>query len=141
VRDKKRLEQLATHDVQDIFELFSLVDKCARATEGCDWHSQPTPEAGKVSKSKVDIDAQGNDKKKKKKKVGGKDKPLARGPTAADATAGGGRGPRGDKCPRQLSIGDDGGQWFLVYNSKRHSVEESRKIKKLAKQVCEQQKR
>jgi hypothetical protein len=131
VRDNKRLEQLATHDVQDIFELFSLVDKCARATEGRDWHSQPTPEAGKVSKSKVDIDAQGN----------GKDKPLARGPTAADATAGGGRGPRGDKCPRQLSIGNDGGQWFLVYNSKRHSVEESRKIKKLVKQVCEQQKR
>jgi hypothetical protein len=33
VRDEKMLEKLATYDVQDIAELFSLVDKCARATE------------------------------------------------------------------------------------------------------------
>jgi hypothetical protein len=29
------LEKLATHDIQDVAELFSLVNKCARATEGC----------------------------------------------------------------------------------------------------------
>jgi hypothetical protein len=28
------LEKLATHDVQDVVEHFSLADKCARATEG-----------------------------------------------------------------------------------------------------------
>jgi hypothetical protein len=34
VRDEKMLEKLAMHDIQDVTELFSLVDKCARATEG-----------------------------------------------------------------------------------------------------------
>jgi hypothetical protein len=33
VRDEKMLEKLATHDVQDVSELFNLVDKCARAAE------------------------------------------------------------------------------------------------------------
>jgi hypothetical protein len=33
------LQKLATHDVQDVSELFSLVDKCARAAEGHAWHS------------------------------------------------------------------------------------------------------
>jgi hypothetical protein len=28
------LEKLATHDVQDVSELFKLVDKCVRATNG-----------------------------------------------------------------------------------------------------------
>jgi hypothetical protein len=28
------LEKLATHDIQDIFALFSLADKCAKAAEG-----------------------------------------------------------------------------------------------------------
>jgi hypothetical protein len=28
VRDEKMLEKLATHDVQDVSELFSLADKC-----------------------------------------------------------------------------------------------------------------
>jgi hypothetical protein len=35
VRDGKMLEKLATHDIQDVSALFSLADKCARATEGC----------------------------------------------------------------------------------------------------------
>jgi hypothetical protein len=30
------LEKLATHDVQNVFVLFNLVDKCARAAEGHD---------------------------------------------------------------------------------------------------------
>jgi hypothetical protein len=34
VRDEKMLEKLATHDVQDVSALFSLADKCAKATEG-----------------------------------------------------------------------------------------------------------
>jgi uncharacterized protein YprB with RNaseH-like and TPR domain len=34
VRDEKMLEKLVTHDIQDVIELSSLVDKCARATEG-----------------------------------------------------------------------------------------------------------
>jgi hypothetical protein len=33
------LEKLATHDVQDVSMLFSLADKCAKATEGRTWHS------------------------------------------------------------------------------------------------------
>jgi hypothetical protein len=28
------LEKLTTHDIQDVVELFSMTDKCARATEG-----------------------------------------------------------------------------------------------------------
>jgi hypothetical protein len=35
VRDKKMLEKLTTHDIHDVTELFSLVDKCSRTTEGC----------------------------------------------------------------------------------------------------------
>jgi hypothetical protein len=34
VRDEKMLEKLATHDVQDVFVLFSLADKCAKAAVG-----------------------------------------------------------------------------------------------------------
>jgi hypothetical protein len=39
VRDEKMLEKLATHDIQDVVELFSMADKCARAAEGCAWHA------------------------------------------------------------------------------------------------------
>jgi hypothetical protein len=34
VHDKKMLERLATHDVEIITTLFTLIDKCARAVEG-----------------------------------------------------------------------------------------------------------
>jgi hypothetical protein len=34
VRDEKMLEKLTTHDIQDVAELFNLVDKCTRAVEG-----------------------------------------------------------------------------------------------------------
>jgi hypothetical protein len=34
VRDENMLKKLTTHDIQDVAELFSLADKCARATEG-----------------------------------------------------------------------------------------------------------
>jgi hypothetical protein len=89
VRDEKMLEKLATHDVQDVFELFNLVDKYARAAEGRAWHSQPAPEAGKAGKPDADAAAQSSGKKKKKK-AGGKDKSLNGAPTAAAVAAGGG---------------------------------------------------
>jgi hypothetical protein len=41
VRDEKKLEKLATHDVETVTTLFALADKCARATEGRAWHSAP----------------------------------------------------------------------------------------------------
>jgi hypothetical protein len=52
VRDEKMLEKLTTHDIQDVSVLFSLVDKCARATEGRAWHSpvaQATKEENKLN--------------------------------------------------------------------------------------------
>jgi hypothetical protein len=39
VRDEKMLEKLATHDVQDVSELFSMANKCVRAAKGRIWHS------------------------------------------------------------------------------------------------------
>jgi hypothetical protein len=41
VYDEKMLEKLATHDVETVPTLFALADKCARAAEGCAWHSAP----------------------------------------------------------------------------------------------------
>ena len=35
------LEKLATHEVESVTMLFSLANKCARATEGRAWHSAP----------------------------------------------------------------------------------------------------
>jgi hypothetical protein len=32
------LEKLTTHNVQDVSALFSLADKCVKATEGHAWH-------------------------------------------------------------------------------------------------------
>jgi hypothetical protein len=110
VRDEKILEKLAMHNVQDISELFSLVDKCTRAIEGRAWHSQLAPKAGKADKPDAYATAQSSGKKKKKKKkkkVGGKDKPLTSAPTAA-AAVGGGRGPRGDKRPHQPFSSNEG---------------------------------
>jgi hypothetical protein len=143
VRDEKMLEKLATHDVQDISELFSLGDKCTRAAKGCACHSQPTLEAGKAGKPDADAAAQSGDKnKKKKKKVSVHKKPLAGAPTnvaaAAAATVDGGRGPCGDKRPQQPSGSDEGNPWCPVHNSRCHNMEECREIKNLAEQFCEQ---
>jgi hypothetical protein len=54
MRVKKMLNKLATHDVQDIFELLNLADKCAKAAEERAWHSQAALEAGKASKPDAD---------------------------------------------------------------------------------------
>jgi hypothetical protein len=105
VMDEKMLEKLAAHDVQDISELFSLADKCARAAEGHAWHSQPASEVGKGSKPKANAAAQRNDKntnRKKKKKAGG-----------------------------SLPAATRGCLWCPVHYSKCHNAEECREIKKL----------
>jgi hypothetical protein len=140
VRDKKMLEKLATHDLQNVFVLFNLVDKCARAAEGHDWHLQPAPEAGKADKPNVDAVTQGSGENNKKKKASGKDKPLVGAPTTVATTAGGGHGSHGDKRPCQPSVSDDGGQRCPVHNSKRYNTEECWEIKKLAEQIHEQKK-
>jgi hypothetical protein len=87
------LEKLATHDIQDVAELFSLVDKCARATEGRAWHTTPASEAGKDSKPHMGATTQGGGNNNNKKKAGSNNQPLAGAPTAA---TGGGQGPQGD---------------------------------------------
>jgi hypothetical protein len=54
VRDEKMLEKLATHDIQDVSKLFSLADKCARATEGHAWHSPAAQVVKEESKPNAD---------------------------------------------------------------------------------------
>jgi hypothetical protein len=95
VRDEKMLEKLATHDIKDVAELFSLADKCARAVEGRAWHTPPAPEAGKGVKPDASAATQGGSSKNNKKKAGGNNQLLAGAPTAAAAAAaaGGGWGP------------------------------------------------
>jgi hypothetical protein len=89
VRDEKMLEKLATHDVQDVSELFSLANKCARATEGRAWHSQPTSKVGKADKPEVDAAAQSSSKNRNRKKKDANDnnKLLVGAPTATAVTA------------------------------------------------------
>jgi hypothetical protein len=53
VRDEKILKKLTTHDIQDVVELFSLADKCARTAEGHAWHTPPAPEVRKGGKPDV----------------------------------------------------------------------------------------
>jgi hypothetical protein len=66
------LEKLTTHDVQDVSTLFSLVDKCAKATEGHTWHSPATQAVKGESKPSAGDQAQGGgSSSKKKKKAGG----------------------------------------------------------------------
>jgi hypothetical protein len=94
------LEKLATHEVKDISELFNLADKCARAAEGCAWHSQPAPVAGKAGNPEADATAQSSGRNKnRKQKKSNNNKALVGAPTAAALTtvASGGRDPRGDK--------------------------------------------
>jgi hypothetical protein len=131
------LEKLATHDVQDVSTLFSLVDKCAKAAEGRAWHSPAAQVAKGESKPSAGAQAQGGSNGNKKKKAGG-NQPLAGAPTATAASAGGGRGGlRGDKWPRQPSNSDDGNTKCQVHNSTRHTASECQEIKKLVEQFYE----
>jgi hypothetical protein len=121
------LEKLATHDVKDVSEMFSLADKCARATEGRSWHSQPTPEVGKAGKPEADVAAQSIGKNKnRKKKKSNNNKLLTGASTAAAVVAaiGQGRSPRGDKRARQPFGSDEGGPRCLVHNSRWHNIEQ-----------------
>jgi hypothetical protein len=92
---------------------------------------------GKGAKSKASAAAQGggSKNKKKKKKARGSNQPLAGAPTVAVAASavGGGRGPRGDKRPRQASDRDDEGACYPAHNSMHHSTEECWEIKMLTK--------
>jgi hypothetical protein len=135
VRDEKMLEKLTTHDVQDVSVLFSLVDKCARATEGHAWHSPAAQTAKGESTLSTGAQAPGGGNGNDKKKKAGGIWPLAGAPTAAAAAVGGGRGgSRGDKCPRQPSNSNDGSAKCPVHNSTCHTTVECREIKKLAEQ-------
>jgi hypothetical protein len=100
------LEKLATHDNQDVSMLFSLVDKCVRATEGHAWHSPAAQAVKEQSKPNAGTQAQGGgngNNKKKKEKAGGK-QPLAGALITVVAAAAAGGGPRGDKRPRQHKV-------------------------------------
>jgi hypothetical protein len=90
VRDEKMLEKLATHDIHDVTELFSLEDKCPLALE-----------VEKPGKPNVGVAAQGggsnsssSNNNNNNKKAGSNNQPLASAPTttATATTAGGGRG-------------------------------------------------
>jgi hypothetical protein len=94
VRHEKMLEKLATHDVETVSTLFALADKCARAAEGCAWHSAPQNEEAQTGGSGT-IAQDG--KKKKKKKNRGHEKPHSTALVVAAATEG--QGDR-NKHPR-----------------------------------------
>jgi hypothetical protein len=119
------LEKLATHDIQDVPELFSLVDKCARATEGHAWHTTPVPEAGMESKPNAGAATQGNNsnnnkKKKKKKKVGGNNQPLAAAPTATAVVAGGAEDHKATSASTKSSVAMmvAPNAWFITLHAK-----------------------
>jgi hypothetical protein len=128
LRDKKMLEKLATHDVETVTTLFTLVDKCARAAEGRAWHS--TPQTGVTRTGGSGATTQGGGKKKKKKNRG-HDRPHTGAPVAVAAA--GGRDER-SKRPRQQ--GSDSGS-CPVHPNARHSASECREILKLMKHISE----
>jgi hypothetical protein len=66
VWDEKMLEKLTTHDVQNVSVLFSLANKCAKATEGRAWHSLATPVGKEESKPNAGTTTQGGGGKNKK---------------------------------------------------------------------------
>jgi hypothetical protein len=127
VRDEKMLEKLATHDVETVPTLFALADKCARAAEGCAWHSAPQFGAAQSGGSgAVPLDG-----KKKKKKDCDYQKPRSTALVVAATT--GGQGDR-NKRPRPQR-GNSGS--CPVHPNGRHSATECREIIDLAKRVSE----
>jgi hypothetical protein len=88
---EKMMEKLATHDIKDIAELFSLADKCARAVKGRAWHALLAPKVGKDGQPNASIAAQeGSGKNNKKKKAGSNNQSLAGAPIVVAAAAAGG---------------------------------------------------
>jgi hypothetical protein len=124
------LGKLATHDVETILTLFALADKCARAAEGCAWHSAP----------QIGVTQTGGsgtvpwDGKKKKKKDHDHHKSQSTALVIAATT--GGRGDR-NKRP-QPQRGNSGS--CPVHPNGRHSATECREIIDLAKRVSERRK-
>jgi hypothetical protein len=118
------LDKLAKHDIQDVADLFSFTNKCARTAEGCAWHTSPAPGAGRDSKPDAGTTAQGSSNDNNNKKAGGNNQLLAGAPTATTAAVGRCHGPRGNKWPHQVSNSDDGDARCPVHNSTHHSVSE-----------------
>jgi hypothetical protein len=140
VRDEKMLEKLATHDIQDVAELFSVANKCTRAMPGTTTY--PRGREGWQARCERYRPGGGRKHKNKKKKASGNNQPLAGAPIVAATAivAGGGRGPRGDKHSGQASVSDDRGTRCLVHNSTHHNVDECWEIKKLMEQYREHMK-
>jgi hypothetical protein len=124
VRDKKMLEKLATHDVETVPTLFTLADKCARATEGRAWHS--APQTGTTQTGGSGAIPQDD---RKKKKGCGYEKPQPIALVVAAATGG-----RGD-CNKRLRPQRGNGDSCPVHPNGRHSTAECREIIDLAKRV------
>jgi hypothetical protein len=127
VHDKKMLEKLATHDVETVTTLFTLADKCARAAEGCAWHS--VLQTGVTQTDGSGATTQGDGKKKNKNR--GHDRPQSG--ALITVAAAGDRDERG-KRPRQQ--GSDSASCPVHPNS-RHSASECREILKLVKRISE----
>jgi hypothetical protein len=113
------------HDVETVPTLFGLADKCARAAEGCAWHSVPQTRAAQMGGS----GAVAQDGKKKKKKNCGNEKPHSAALVVAAATGG-----RGDRSKRPWPPRGNGGT-CLVHPNGRHSAAECREIIDLTKRV------
>jgi hypothetical protein len=112
------LEKLATHDVETVTMLFTLADKCARAAEGCAWHS--VPQTGVTRTGGLGATTQGGGKKKKKNR--GHDR-LQSGAPVVVAAAGG--WDERNKHPQQQ--GSDT-RSCPVHPNARHSTSECREI-------------
>jgi hypothetical protein len=119
------LEKLATHYVETVLTLFALADKCARAAEGCAWHSAPQTGAAQSGGS----GAVPRDGKKKKKKD--RDYQKSRSTALVVAAVTGGRDER-NKRPRPQR-GNSGS--CPMHPNGRHSATECREIIDLAKHV------
>jgi hypothetical protein len=127
VHDKKMLEKLATHDVETVPTLFALADKCARAAEGCAWHSAPQAGAAQPGGS----GAIPWDEKKKKKEDCGYQKPRSTALVVVTTTEG-----RGDRSERPRPQRGNSGS-CPVHPNGRHNDAECREIIDLAKRVRE----
>jgi hypothetical protein len=121
------LEKLATHQVDSVTTLFALADKCARAAEGCAWHS--TPQGGPTQMGGSSAAAPGGSKKKNKKNHSA-NKPQT-GASGAAAAAAGGQNPR-SKHPRQQHSNP---RSCPVHPGDRHSASKCREILKLTVRV------
>jgi hypothetical protein len=125
VRDEKMLEKLATHDVETITTLFTLADKCARATEGRAWHSAPQTGIAQTGGS----GAVAQDSKKKKNH--NHERPPSAVPVVATATGG-----WNERNKRPRPQGGNSGSCPVHPNS-LHSAVECREIIMLTKRVSE----